>query len=83
MYASVSLACALEDPGEFGQSRAFSKPARGEDPSGFYQQLGHKTPLGRTGTPSELAGPVVFLATDHASYITGTNLMVDGGWTAW
>ena len=41
-----------------------------------------KIPLGRFGRPSEVAGVVVFLASDAASLITGDTIMVDGGFTA-
>ena len=49
----------------------------------FHAQLCRKTPLARVGTPAELVGPAVFLLSDAASYVTGANLAVDGGWTAW
>jgi len=49
----------------------------------FMKKYEEKTPMKRMGKPEEIAGPVIFLASDAASYITGHILMVDGGWTAW
>lgn len=41
------------------------------------------TPMGRNAKPEEMVGPVVFLLSDAASFITGVDLLVDGGWTIW
>lgn len=49
----------------------------------FVERLAQKTPMGRFGKPEEIAGAVAFLVSDAASYITGQNIAVDGGWTSW
>jgi NAD(P)-dependent dehydrogenase (short-subunit alcohol dehydrogenase family) len=41
------------------------------------------TPMGRVGEPREVAATVVFLASDASSFLTGSNLVVDGGYTCW
>ncbi len=49
----------------------------------FLENLEKKNPLGRIGQPHEVGGVIAFLLSPEASYITGTNVPVDGGWTAW
>ncbi len=48
----------------------------------WYNAYANKTPMNRWARADEMAGPTVFLLSDAASYVTGTILYVDGGWTA-
>jgi NAD(P)-dependent dehydrogenase (short-subunit alcohol dehydrogenase family) len=57
-------------------------PGDGADPD-LVGRLGRQTPLGRVGDPAEIATSVLYLASPRSSYVTGANVVVDGGWTAW
>ena len=52
-------------------------------PPGFVQAFAQRSPMGRLMDVGEAIGAVVFLASDASSYVTGSNLVVDGGWSAW
>lgn len=55
---------------------------RGHSPE-FTRQYSARVPLNRMATEDDIVGPVLFLASDAAAYITGAVLMVDGGYSAW
>jgi gluconate 5-dehydrogenase len=63
-------------PGPFPRSQS-------EEDEAFRQELIRRVPLRRLGRPDDLAGAVAFLLSDASSFITGHNLVIDGGWTAW
>ena len=61
----------------------FPRPGAFDGKQWFEEELQTRTMLGRCATPDELKGVVALLASDLGSYITGADIPVDGGWTAW
>ncbi len=52
-------------------------------PKEFIQRYNARTPLGRMATEEDFKGVIAYLASDLSQYVTGQNLLVDGGWTTW
>lgn len=63
-------------PGWFPQRRGPDNPA-------YMEQVTSRIPMGRIGQPHEVVGGVIFLLSDASSYMTGQELRIDGGYTAW
>lgn len=77
-YGKYNIRCNCISPGGYGPG---VEKAFGENEFvGHYKRL---TPLGRFAVDDDIKGPIVFLASEASSYITGHNLLVDGGWTSW
>lgn len=64
-------------PGPFPSCEVQSKSPE------FIKKLENKAPLRRIGESREIRGPVLFLASSASSFVSGSNLAVDGGWTSW
>lgn len=54
-----------------------------DQPESFHARYVARTPLRRMATEEDVKGPVAYLASDLSAYVTGHNLVVDGGWTIW
>lgn len=54
-----------------------------KQPNEFLEAYCERVPMGRMADAEELSGAVLFLASDASAYMTGANLIVDGGWSAW
>ncbi|MCB1210080.1 MAG: SDR family oxidoreductase [Verrucomicrobiales bacterium] len=76
-YGPMGVRCNSISPGPFPNATIQER-----DPA-FVSRLSSKVPMGRVGNPEEIAGAVAFLLGQDSSFITGIDLPVDGGWTAW
>jgi NAD(P)-dependent dehydrogenase (short-subunit alcohol dehydrogenase family) len=76
-YAKHLIVCNSISPGKIVTGR----PGVGQDPA-LLENAHRRTPWPRLGRPQDIANAAVFLGSNRATYITGTNLVVDGGWLA-
>ncbi|MEW6069894.1 MAG: SDR family oxidoreductase [Candidatus Thermoplasmatota archaeon] len=58
-------------------------PKRGPERPDYINEIIKRVPMRRIGQPDDIAGAIIFLASDASSYITGQNIIVDGGWSVW
>ncbi len=77
-YAEDHIICNAVAPGRILTGKPLGGP--GSDPLDYSEM---RTPMPRLGRPGDVASAALFLASDQATYITGHNLMVDGGWMAY
>ena len=75
-YAKHGIRCNAICPGALERTPNHDQHP---DPAGREQMLRERIPLGRPGTPEEIAPVIAFLCSAGASYMTGANLVVDGG----
>jgi NAD(P)-dependent dehydrogenase (short-subunit alcohol dehydrogenase family) len=75
-YGKFNIRANCISPGGYG-------PGLGAGREEFIENYKRLTPLGRFAEDDDIKGPVIFLASEASSFVTGHNLLVDGGWTNW
>lgn len=77
-YGKFNIRANCLSPGGYGPG---VEQSYGENE--FVDNYKRLTPLGRFANDADIKGPIIFLASDASAYVTGHNLIVDGGWTSW
>ncbi len=76
LWAPQGIRVNAFSPGYFPRKKGPERPD-------YMEEVKKRIPMNRIGQPIEVAGTVVFLASDAASYITGQNIVIDGGYSVW
>jgi NAD(P)-dependent dehydrogenase (short-subunit alcohol dehydrogenase family) len=86
-YAPYGIRVNAITPGWFGGGTsklgALVNTRTPEEKAAFDRKLVEGTPMKRRGLPRELKGLMLYLASDASSFVTGQNIVEDGGWTSW
>jgi NAD(P)-dependent dehydrogenase (short-subunit alcohol dehydrogenase family) len=81
-YAADGIRAVTVCPGTTRTPLVDEAIARAPDPAGRERELSVRRPAGRLGKPEEIAAAIVFAASEHVSFMTGTEVVIDGGYTA-
>lgn len=81
-WAAHGIRCNSVCPGTVDSPWVGRLIDQAEDPEARRLQLVGRQPMGRLGTPAEIAAAAIYLASDAAAFVTGTDLVIDGGITA-
>ena len=76
LWANKGIRVNAVSPGVF-------PPKKGPDKPDYMHELTSRVPMERIGQPKDLEGVMILLASEASSYITGQNIIVDGGWSVW
>jgi NAD(P)-dependent dehydrogenase (short-subunit alcohol dehydrogenase family) len=81
-YVRQGIRCNCVCPGTVDSPWVARNVAASADPDAEWAAMIERQPIGRLGTPEEVAKAALYLASDDAAFITGSALVIDGGWTA-
>jgi len=81
-FKGYNIRCNSINPGAINTPMLQASMERTPDPKLYAERMADKAPLGRIGEPEDIANAVLFLASDEAGFVTGTELNVDGGVSA-